>query len=97
MLCNYGYEDGSGLYYIRIDTDKCCECEEKPCVKVCPAGLFEICLDDYDDEIVKIREDVRNQLKDKCIVCKNRENSGKEQERLRCMQACPYGALKHTW
>ena len=59
MLCNYGYEDGSGSYYIQIDSDQCCECEEKPCVQACPAGLFEVCLDDYDDEIVMIREGVR--------------------------------------
>lgn len=97
MLCNYGYEDGSGSYYIQIDSDQCCECEEKPCVQACPAGLFEVCLDDYDDEIVMIREGVRNQLKQKCVVCKNRENAEQEKSGLRCMQVCTRNALKHTW
>ena len=36
MLSNYGYEDGSGNYYITIDTDKCSECGEKPCLQACP-------------------------------------------------------------
>lgn len=94
MLCHYGYEDGSGFYYIRIDTDKCCTCAEKPCVQACPAGLFAVCLDDYDEEVVEIREEARNRLKERCTVCKNRENAGQSP---RCVQACPFGALQHTW
>ena len=50
MLSNYGYEDGSGNYYITIDTDKCSECGEKPCLQACPEGIFQTELDDYDDE-----------------------------------------------
>ena len=97
MLSNYGYEDGSGSYYIQIDTDKCCDCDSKPCIQACPAGLFEAFLDDYDDEVVGIRESVRNQLKQKCVICKNQDNCEEDGFRLSCMQVCTYNALKHTW
>ena len=97
MLSNYGYEDGSGSYYIQIDTDQCCECQDKPCIRECPAGLFEAILDDYDDEVVQIRENMRNQLRLKCVVCKNRDNDQKEGYAPVCMQVCPHGALRHTW
>lgn len=92
MLSNYGYEDASGSYYIQIDTDKCVACEGKPCLTACPAEMFEVYLDDYDDEVVGIRETVRNQLKLKCVICKNSVLS-----RPKCMEACPHGAVKHSW
>ena len=31
--------------HIKIDTSKCIDCDYKPCVKACPAGLFTL-----DDE-----------------------------------------------
>jgi len=94
MLSNYGYEDGSGSYYIQIDTDRCCDCEDKPCIGACPEGLFERLLDDYDEEVVQIREDERNRLRLKCVVCKNREN---RENAPACIAACPHGAIRHTW
>ena len=97
MLSNYGFEDGSGTYYISIDTDACCECEEKPCVAACPAELFQVEYDDYDDEVAVIREDARHKLKQVCVVCKNQESLKETDNMLPCMQACPYGAIGHTW
>lgn len=97
MLSSYGFQDGSGIYYIQIDTDQCSVCDGKPCVSACPAKLFEIFEDDDDEEVVRIREDVRNKLKDECVVCKSRDDTeGKVQVPL-CVQACPNHALKHTW
>ena len=57
MIANYGYEDGSGHYYIKIDTSKCAECSDKGCISTCPEKLFATELDDFDDEVVLIRED----------------------------------------
>lgn len=97
MLSHYGYEDGSGSYYIQIDTDKCCNCNEKPCIYACPANLYEIFLDDYDDEVVRIKENERRSLKDRCVICKNQSNGSDGRQGLRCVQACPWHALQHSW
>ena len=46
MLANYGYKDGSGDFFITIDTDKCDGCGD--CVPACPAGCFEVGEDPND-------------------------------------------------
>ncbi len=97
MLSSYGYEDGSGTYYIAINTDSCCQCEEKSCVAACPAGLFEIVFDDYDDEVAVIREDARHRLKELCVICKNQDSLKESDNMLPCMEACHFGAIGHTW
>ena len=48
MRANYGYTDGSGEWYITIDTNKCDGC--RACAEACPEGCFAIEVDDYDDE-----------------------------------------------
>lgn len=91
MIANYGYEDGSGHYYIKIDTSKCAECTDKGCVEKCPENLFVIELDDFDDEVVVIREDSRNTLRTNCANCK--ANGEKEI----CRQACKFDAIGFSW
>ena len=63
MIANYGYMDGSGEYYITIDTDKCIDCETHNCVKACPKDMFLIEEDDYDDEVALIKEQFRKNIK----------------------------------
>ncbi|MEG0036491.1 MAG: ferredoxin [Oscillospiraceae bacterium] len=91
MLANYGYEDGSGHYYIKIDTSKCAECSEKSCIAICPQKLFVVELDDFDEEVVIIREDARNTLQTDCANCKS--ESGGEL----CIKACAAKAITHSW
>lgn len=94
MIANYGYEDGSGIYYISIDTGKCADCRERGCIAACPAELFAAELDDYDDEIVVIRKAKTQLLKSCCSDCKpTAARSGK----LPCEKACAPAAIKHTW
>jgi NAD-dependent dihydropyrimidine dehydrogenase PreA subunit len=45
MRANYGYKDGSGEYFIAIETDACIECADTPCVQACPARVLEIITD----------------------------------------------------
>ena len=91
MIANYGYEDGSGHYYIKIDTSKCAGCEDKGCIAVCPEKLFATELDDFDDEVLIIREDSRNTLQTNCAHCK----AGNEKEL--CRQACKADAIGFSW
>lgn len=94
MIANYGYEDASGSYYITIDTSKCAVCEDKACLNVCPAKLFQVELDDWDDEIVVIRKDLCNTIKAQCMECKYADN---RLETLPCQQACDAQAIVHSW
>ncbi len=91
MIANYGYEDGSGHYYIKIDTSKCAECSDKGCISTCPEKLFATELDDFDDEVVLIREDARNTLQTSCAQCK----SGADKEL--CAAACTANAIGFSW
>jgi Fe-S-cluster-containing hydrogenase component 2 len=93
MKANYGYMDGSGEFFITIDTDHCIECSHHGCVDACPVGVFEIIVDDYDDEVAAIKEDERKKLKYDCAPCK--PVSGREP--LPCVVACTPGAISHSW
>jgi len=91
MLANHGYTDASGDYYITIDTDLCNGCGE--CVSACPQHIFEIALDDYDEEKAEVKEEFRKNLKYLCAICK--PVSGWKS--LPCLDACEPQAMKHSW
>ncbi|NOZ84237.1 MAG: ferredoxin [Epsilonproteobacteria bacterium] len=92
MIANYGYMDGSGEYYITIDTDKCAECRGKMCVTACPKALFERVTDDYDDDVVKIADGKVKDIRYQCMECKPPGHPV-----LPCIAACTPMALKHSW
>jgi ferredoxin len=46
MIANYGFKDGSGDWYVTIDTDKCNGCGK--CPEVCPAKILEVGPDEID-------------------------------------------------
>jgi Fe-S-cluster-containing hydrogenase component 2 len=85
--------DGSGEFFITIDTDICIECDHHGCVDACPVGLFEIIVDDYDDEVAAIKESERKKLKYDCAPCK----PVSEPKPLPCVIACTPGAISHSW
>lgn len=93
MIANYGYKDGSGDFFIIIDSDKCLECPEKPCVAACPENVLEVIVDDYDDEVIAVREAHRKKVKYSCGPCKP---AGKEAVRP-CHNVCAPGGIKHSW
>jgi len=94
MIANYGYKDGSGEYYISIDTDKCAACPvDRACLAACPKGMFEVMTDDYDEEVVWIKAEARRSLAYGCAQCKPSGGYAS----LPCTGACTPGAIRHSW
>ena len=91
MIAQYGYADGSGDYYIIIDTDRCDGCGE--CVKVCSKKIFEIAKDDYDKSVARVRDDVIKSIHDLCPGYQRSNTKGLEN----CQAVCPHKAISHTW
>lgn len=95
MLANYGYKDGSGEYFITIDTDKCDGCEK--CKEACPASVLDIVEDPNDpfreEPVAVVRDEVRKKIKYTCAPCK--PASGERS--LPCVTSCAPGAIIHSW
>jgi len=92
MLAHHGYEDGSGRFYITVDTDLCNGCED--CLKVCPAEVLEMVEEDpVDDRMVAaVTELQRKRIKYACNPCKPSGYTS-----LPCVTACEPNALSHSW
>jgi len=96
VLANYGYEDGSGEYFITVDTDKCDGCGD--CAQACPSGVFIIVDEDpYDvlseEPVAMVVEVHRKRLKETCSPCK----PARHRPLLPCVAACKAQALSHSW
>jgi ferredoxin len=95
MIANYGYKDGSGDFFISIDTEKCNGCGD--CVKACPANVLEVVMDEYDplsdQEVAQVSEEERKKIKYSCGPCKPVSN----RPPLPCMAACEPCAIQHSW
>jgi ferredoxin len=96
MQANYGYSDGSGNYFITIDTDKCNGCGD--CAVACPALAFEVVEEDPNDPLneepvaIIVQEKIRK-LKYECGPCKPPTDAPP----LPCVEACRQGAIAHSW
>ena len=98
MIVNYGYKDGSGLWLITVDTDKCDGCGK--CAEACPYDVLEIVNNEYDPlaegDIPEVKEQHRKKIKYSCASCKPAEvRSGEVTEP--CIIACPSAAMSHSW
>ncbi|OHB74183.1 MAG: ferredoxin [Planctomycetes bacterium RBG_16_59_8] len=93
MIANYGYKDGSGDYFIVIDTDRCKECPAGECIAACPQGLLERITDDYDDVVCAVKENFRNKLKYACAPCKPIGSTTPPP----CVAGCPRSGIRQTW
>ncbi len=97
MLANYGYSDGSGDYFITIDTDKCNACGV--CVEACPAHIFQVVDEDPNDPMNEeplaiVVSEKKKKLKYECATCKP---SGGNKLALLCVTACERCAITHSW
>ncbi len=94
MKAHYGYKDGSGDFFIVIDTDSCNGCGD--CVKACPNGVLELTLNEFDiegDTIVAVKEEHRKKIKYSCAPCKPITGERK----IPCILACQTRAITHSW
>ena len=91
IRAHYGYADGSGDYYITIDTDKCDGCGA--CVHVCPKEVFEIIVDDYDESKAAVKHELVTKIG---YVCPG-YNRRCINEEANCHKACLAGAIEHSW
>ncbi len=108
MIANYGYKDGSGEYFIAIDSDKCNGCAV--CVEACPYGVMGIGEDPADpfreEPVALVTDEQRRKLRYTCASFKpyltslsgvTTEVSLTEMKNLPCVMACESGAISHSW
>jgi ferredoxin len=91
MIIHYGYEDGSGRYYVSIDAEKCDAC--RICIENCPQKALKldmVMLDLDDKHVAVVHEDHRKKIQYTCGTCH-------KQKAVHCIRACKKGAIATTW
>ena len=91
MKINYGYSDGTGEYFITIDTGCCDGCGE--CVSACPEDIFAVAKDDSGQPKAKVKEEARKKLALLCPGFHSCSNTNK----VNCHSVCLKGAISHSW
>lgn len=95
MIANYGYKDGSGEFFITVDTDKCNGCGK--CAESCPVKVLAMGPDDSEPfrelPIPLVTEEHRKKIKYSCAPCK--PVSGRKE--LPCVVICEQKAISHSW
>jgi NAD-dependent dihydropyrimidine dehydrogenase PreA subunit len=92
VITYYGYSDGSGEYYIVVDSDKCSGCGK--CLEKCPQKALQLetqFIDLEDKTVVAIKEEHRKKIKYTCAACKPEINQAP------CVLACKSEAVKCSW
>ncbi len=92
MKVHYGYIDGSGEYFIVVDTDLCDGCQK--CVQKCPQQALEMVtefIDLEDKTVAAVTEEHRKKIRYTCAQCKPNEN------KTPCILACPKQAISCVW
>lgn len=90
MIAYYGYKDGSGEYFISIDSDKCNGCGN--CIEKCPKKILELetVMIDLEDKIVtSVKEEFRRQVKYVCNNC--------DPNNAPCILSCNENAIATIW
>jgi ferredoxin len=91
MIIHYGYEDGSGRYYVSINAEKCDACNA--CIEKCPQRIITIdtvMIDIDDKQVAVINESCRKKIKNTCGECH-------KEKVIYCAKACSKGAIETTW
>jgi len=91
VITHYGYKDGSGEYFLAVDSGKCDACGK--CVPACPAKALEmttVFADLEDKPVAGVKEASRKALRESCASC---DHLGKAP----CESSCPHSAVRLTW
>ena len=91
MKVHYGYSDGTGDYFITIDTGRCDGCGK--CVEACPSGIFEVAEDDSGQPKAKVKEEARRKL---AFLCPGFHSCSSTHE-MNCHSVCDEEAITHSW
>jgi predicted CoA-substrate-specific enzyme activase len=91
MKIAYGYSDGTGEYYLTVDTGKCDGCGK--CVPACPTAVLEVGTNDQGQPKARVKETVRKKLH---LTCPGYKTCSAANQ-VNCHSACPNDALSHTW
>ncbi len=92
MITHYGYIDGSGEYFIVIDSDKCSGCGK--CAQACPQTALKLItefIDLEDKTVAAVSEEHRKKIRYTCGTCKPERNQ------TPCVIACSSKAIKCIW
>lgn len=94
MQAFYGFKDGSGDWFLVVDTDKCNGCGK--CVAACPAKVLEIGDDEYDpfreEPVAKVIQEERKKIRYSCAPCR----PGYGDNPPPCVAACEPGGISHA-
>ena len=92
LITHYGYIDGSGEYFIVVDSDKCTGCGK--CVEICPQRALKLItefIDLEDKTVAAVSEGHRKEIRYTCGTCKP------EQNQTPCVLVCGSKAIKCVW
>lgn len=87
----YGYNDGTGDYFITIDLESCDGCGQ--CVSACPAAIFEVVQEDGRHPKARVTEATRKRLS---ILCPGYRSCSGNHE-ANCLSICQHDAISLTW
>ncbi len=94
MIAHYGFKDGSGNWYVVIDTDKCRGCGK--CSEVCTAKILEVGQDEIDisreEPVAFVKHGERKNVRYSCAPC----HPGYGDKPEPCVKACEPKAISHS-
>lgn len=91
MIVHYGYTDGTGDYFITVDSGLCNGCGD--CVEACPAGILILGREDGNQPKAELKEEARKKL---ALLCPGFRSCSHARE-INCHSVCAKNAISHTW
>jgi len=91
MKIHYGYADGTGDYFITIDSGQCDGCGD--CARVCPAAVLIVAREDGRHPKAELKEEARKNL---AFLCPG-FYSCSDTHKINCHSVCPKDAISHSW